>query len=239
MLLAEAEVRAGACEAGAGGCGLLAGAGTGLDFLAGLGVGVDFALGGTAGAAETATDGDATGAGAVSATVRTTRRRRGSRAGNNGDGWRRSGSCCGLRTRHIAGAHQRGSSRVCYCARSHSLRDRNACLRVVGVNERRQIREGAVLNVALCSVCGADFHVPFYPARDFHGLAALELSGDIKTVERIVNPDAILSRVALHGGAVAGKCRGGGRLRPRGGRGLPVGWSFCLQDDCKRGARNE
>jgi hypothetical protein len=75
LLLAEAEVRAGVCEAGAGatgagGCGLLAGAGAGLGFLAGLGVGVDFALAVTAGAADTATDGDATGA--VSETVRTT-----------------------------------------------------------------------------------------------------------------------------------------------------------------------
>ena len=64
LLLAEAEVRAGACEAGggatgAGGCGLLAGAGAGLGFLAGGGAGVDFALAGTAGAADTATDGDA------------------------------------------------------------------------------------------------------------------------------------------------------------------------------------
>jgi hypothetical protein len=75
LLLAEAEVRAGACEAGggatgAGGCGLLAGAGAGLGFLAGLGAGVDFVLAVTAGAADTATDGDATGA--VSETVRTT-----------------------------------------------------------------------------------------------------------------------------------------------------------------------
>ena len=75
LLLAEAEVRAGACEAGggatgAGGCGLLAGAGAGLGFLAGLGVGVDFALAVTAGAADAATDGDATGV--VSETVRTT-----------------------------------------------------------------------------------------------------------------------------------------------------------------------
>jgi len=66
------------------------------------------------------------------------------------------------------------------------------------------------LNVSLCTVRRADFYVPFYPARDFHGLAALELGGDVKTVERIVNPDAILSRVALHGGAIAGKYRGGG-----------------------------
>jgi hypothetical protein len=66
------------------------------------------------------------------------------------------------------------------------------------------------LNVALSAVRGADFYVPFYPARDFHGLAALEFGGDIKTVERIVDPDAILSRVALHGGAIAGKCRSGG-----------------------------
>jgi hypothetical protein len=66
------------------------------------------------------------------------------------------------------------------------------------------------LNVALGAICGADFHVPFYPARDFHGLTALEFCGDVKTSERIVNPDAILSRVALHGGIVAGKCRGGG-----------------------------
>jgi hypothetical protein len=67
------------------------------------------------------------------------------------------------------------------------------------------------LNVALCTVRGSYFYVPFYTARDFHGLAALEFSGDIKTVERIVNPDAILSRVALHGGAIAGKCRRGDR----------------------------
>jgi hypothetical protein len=66
------------------------------------------------------------------------------------------------------------------------------------------------LNVSLCTVRGADFYVPFYPARDFHGFAALEFGGDVKTVERIVNPDAILSCVALHGGAIAGKRRGGG-----------------------------
>lgn len=67
------------------------------------------------------------------------------------------------------------------------------------------------MNVTLCAIRGANFHVPFYPARDFHGLAALEFSGDVKTGERIVNPDAILSRVAFHSGAIAGKCRGGDR----------------------------
>lgn len=67
------------------------------------------------------------------------------------------------------------------------------------------------MNVTLGAIRGADLHVPFYPARDFHSLAALELGGDIKTGERIVNPYAILRCVALHGAAIAGKCRGGDR----------------------------
>jgi hypothetical protein len=76
LLLAEVEVRAGACEAatgatGAGGCGLLAGGVAGFGFLAALGAGVDFAFAVTTGAAGVATGDDGTGAGAVSATVRT------------------------------------------------------------------------------------------------------------------------------------------------------------------------
>ena len=65
-------LQAGLVIAGAGGWGLVAGAGTGLGFLAEVGAEVGFALAVTAGAADTGTDQDETGAGAVSATVRTT-----------------------------------------------------------------------------------------------------------------------------------------------------------------------
>jgi hypothetical protein len=76
VLLAEVEVKAGACEAAAGatgadGCGLLAGGVAGFGFLAALGAGVDFAFALTIGAAGGATEDDATDGGAVSATVRT------------------------------------------------------------------------------------------------------------------------------------------------------------------------
>jgi hypothetical protein len=76
VLLAEAEVKAGACEAtagatGAGGCGLLAGGVAGFGFLAALGAGVNFAFAVTTGAAGATTEGDATDGGAVSATVLT------------------------------------------------------------------------------------------------------------------------------------------------------------------------
>jgi hypothetical protein len=96
-------------------------------------------------------------------------------------------------------------------AQRNSLCDRGVCLRrIIRVDVRRQTRERAIRHISFRAVRGADFHVPLLTARNFDCLAASELSGDIKTVERIVDPDAILSRIALHGGAVAGKGRGSG-----------------------------
>jgi hypothetical protein len=83
-------------------------------------------------------------------------------------------------------------------------------LRIIGVDVRWQLWERAIGHVSFRTVRGAYFYVPFDAARDLDRLAALEFGSDVETVEGIVDPDAVLSRVALHGGAVAGKCRRSG-----------------------------
>jgi hypothetical protein len=84
-------------------------------------------------------------------------------------------------------------------------------LRIVRIGERRQIWERAFLHVAFRAVCRADLHITFYARSDLDCFAALEFGRHVKTVERIVNPNSILIRIALHGGAIARECGRSGR----------------------------
>jgi hypothetical protein len=84
-------------------------------------------------------------------------------------------------------------------------------LRIVRINERRQIRERTLLHVAFGAIGGTDFHITFHARSDLDCFAALEFGRNVKTVKRIVNPDSILIRIALHGGAVARECGESGR----------------------------
>ena len=67
------------------------------------------------------------------------------------------------------------------------------------------------MHVAFGTIGGADFHITFHARGDLDCFAALEFGRNVKTVKRIVNPDSILIRVALHGGAVARECGRSGR----------------------------
>ena len=84
-------------------------------------------------------------------------------------------------------------------------------MRIVRINERRQIRERTLLDVAFGAIGGADFHITLYARSDLDCFATLEFGRNVKTVKRIVNPDSILIRIALHGGAVARECGRSGR----------------------------
>jgi hypothetical protein len=84
-------------------------------------------------------------------------------------------------------------------------------LRIVRINERRQIRERTLLHVAFGAIGGTDFHITFHARSDLDCFAALEFGRNVETVKRIVNPDSILIRIALHGGAVARECGESGR----------------------------
>lgn len=89
-------------------------------------------------------------------------------------------------------------------ARRHSLRERDGVrLRIVRINVRRQIRESAVRHVAFGAVRGADFHVALHAGGNLDGFTALQFCGDVKTVQRVVNPNSVLIRSAFHGGAVS------------------------------------
>jgi len=67
------------------------------------------------------------------------------------------------------------------------------------------------LDVAFGAIGGTDFHITFHARSDLDCFAALEFGRNVKTVKRIVNPDSILIRIALHGGAVARECGESGR----------------------------
>jgi len=101
---------------------------------------------------------------------------------------------------------------MCRWTRCGSFSERGGVSRcVIRIDEWRQTGERAVRHVAFSTVRSANFHVAFYAARDLDRFSALQFCRHVKRGQRIVNPDAVMARVAFHGGAVSCERRLSGR----------------------------
>jgi len=72
---------------------------------------------------------------------------------------------------------------------------------------QRRFRERSVQHVAFGAVGCFDLHVAFHSLDNLHGVAALELGGDVEIGQGFVHPNAIFVRRAFDVDGAAGFCR--------------------------------